>query len=297
MDQFYYDWYEIVEEQSNDRVAVKALTDVDFEINITDPRGFLVIDPDETPEDLKPFLAKDEAEPICPLGSPKILIKNNKLRKYLKKAKAFTIYEIGDDQYLELLFKEKEEEEQSLVADEALDMDNLDNLLEESPVYHCWDIFQSGQSREELEVYVKDFEEKVAQQVHEFKILDKEAEMTIELFQKLIIRLFNTAILAVMLAWLKRFQEAGELVKTLGLAPMRFSKMSIMLRYYLEILMAFNQKDILAEFFADELLRNGYLTHYEIYMQMFIDPAYKCTRTQQIKVVKKRIQTFKETDF
>src|SRR5690606_13953943 len=111
MDTIYYDWFEILAEQSDEQLAVKALSEVEFEIEITDPRGFLVVDPDLTPEELLPFLAEDEAAPISPLGSNKVLIKNDQLRKYLEKAKAFIVYEFGEDQYLEVLFEEQESQQ------------------------------------------------------------------------------------------------------------------------------------------------------------------------------------------
>jgi hypothetical protein len=65
--------------------------------------------------------------------------------------------------------------------------------------------------------------------------------------------------------------------------------MAIILRHYLEILIIHEQEDLLAEFFVDELIREGYLTHYEIYMLTFVDPDFECSRVQQIKTVQNRI--------
>ena len=65
--------------------------------------------------------------------------------------------------------------------------------------------------------------------------------------------------------------------------------MAIFLRYYLEILIIHEQEDLLAEFFADEVVREGYLTHYEIYILTFVDADFACTRVQQIKSVQNRI--------
>jgi hypothetical protein len=295
MDTIYYDWFEILAEQSDEQLAVKALSEVEFEIEITDPRGFLVVDPDLTPEELLPFLAKDEAAPISPLGSNKVLIKNDQLRKYLEKAKAFIVYEFGEDQYLEVLFEEQESQE-SLIAEEPLDFDNLDALLEYSPIFYCWELLNSGKDRKELEEHVAEIEEKMTIRLDAFESVDKDTPITIEMFQQLIRKLMNDAILAVVYAWLKKFDKAQKLVKSLGLAPMRMANMAFVFRYYLEIMIAFGQKEILAAFFTNDLLRKGYLTHYEIYMQMFIDPAYECTRTQQITVVRRRIEHFREAD-
>lgn len=295
MDIIYYDWYEILEEQSDDQIAIMALREVNFEIGITDPRGFLVIDPDNAPEELLPFLAEDEAAPISPIGSSKVLLKNDRLTKYLEKAKAFTVYEFGDDQYLEVLFEEHDENEESLLSEEALDFDNLDDLLE-SPIYYCWELLHSGKDRKELENQVAELEEKMSITLNAFESLDKDTPMTIEMFQQLLSKFMNDAVLAVLYVWLKKFEKARTLVKSIGLAPMRMANMGVIFRYYLEMMMAFDQKEILAEFFTDNLLRKGYLTHYEIYMQMFMDPAFEVTRTQQIKVVRRRIESFREAD-
>ncbi len=295
METIYYDWFEILEEQSDEQMALMALREIEFEIEITDPRGFLVIDPDETPDELLPFLAEDEAAPISPIGSNKMLIKNDQLSKYLDKAKAFTVYEFGEEQYLELLFEENKSE-RSLVVDEPLDLDNLDDLLEYSPLYYCWGLLNSGTDREELEKHIVEVEEKITLMFDGFESADKDTPITIEMFQQLLSKLMNVSILAVLYVWLKKFEKAQALVKSLGLAPMRISNMAFIFRYYLEILMAFDQKEILEEFFLNDLLRRGYLTHYEIYMQMFIDPTYECTRSQQIKVVRRRIEGFRKAD-
>lgn len=295
MDKIYYDWYEILEEQSDEQMALKALSDIDFQIEVTDTRGFLVIDPDETPEELRPFLAEDEAAPLSPLGSSKVLIKNNQLSKYLEKAKAFTIYQMGEEEYLELLFKE-DNKPQSLLSDEVLDMDNLDDMLKYSPLYYCWDLLQSGKSREEIEIQVKELEERMITRGNILDSEDDDAPITLEMFQQLLQGFMDDVVLAVIYAWLKKFEKAQKLVKSLGLAPMRISNLPFMIRYYLEILIAFNKKEMLEDFFANDLLRKGYLTHYEIYRQMFIDPAYECTHTQQIKVVRRRIENFRQTD-
>ena len=147
MERFFYDWFEIVEEQSDKNVAILAINDVELHIEVKDPNGFLVVNVNKIPAELKPFIDRDSVAPIVPFRyRNKVLLQNNKLSKYLALAKAFKEHYSGDFEYVEVLFKRKEEDNPSLV-EHPLDLKNLDSLLGNAPLFSCWESFRTQDNK------------------------------------------------------------------------------------------------------------------------------------------------------
>ena len=294
MERYFYDWFEIVEEQSDKFVAVLAINDLDLGTEIKDPNGFLVVNVNKIPAELKPFIDYDSVSPTSPFRyRNKVLLQNNKLSKYLALAKAFKGYYSGHFEYIEVLFKRKEEDEPSLV-EHPLDLKNLDTLLGNAPLYSCWESFRTQDNKEAVAQLVVEAEEIMNDQA--IKVTDGHMVVDDKMLGSLITTLQIKVFLAVFHAWLKNFQKARDLMASTGVAPMRFGSMATIVRYYLEILMIYEQEYFLADFFSNEMLLKTYLTHYEIYRQDFIDPDFVCTRIQQISVVRQRMKDFREMD-
>ena len=294
MERYFYDWFEIVEEQSDKIVAILAINDVDLGIEVKDPNGFLVVNMNKIPAELKPFIDYDRVNPIIPFRyRNKVLLQNNKLSKYLALAKAFKEHHSGDFEYVEVLFKRKEEDKPSLV-EHPLDLKNLDILLGNAPLYSCWESFRTQDNKVAVAQLVVEAEKIMNDQ--SIKVTHNHMVINAKMLGSLIMTLEIKIFLAVIHAWLKNFQKAGDLMASTGVAAMRFGSMAIIVRYYLEILMIHEQECFLADFFSNEMLLKTYLTHYEIYRQDFVEPDFVCTRVQQISVVRQRMKDFREID-
>ncbi|MBU0696285.1 MAG: hypothetical protein KKE39_07130 [Bacteroidetes bacterium] len=294
MERFFYDWFEIVEEQSDKNVAILAINDVELHIEVKDPNGFLVVNVNKIPAELKPFIDRDSVAPIVPFRyRNKVLLQNNKLSKYLALAKAFKEHYSGDFEYVEVLFKRKEEDNPSLV-EHPLDLKNLDSLLGNAPLFSCWESFRTQDNKGAVAQLVIEAEKVMNDK--SIKLTDDHTVVNAKMFGSFIMTLEIKIFLAVIHAWLKNFQKARDLMASTGVAPMRFGSMATIVRYYLEMLMVYEQAYFLADFFSNEMLLKTYLTHYEIYKQDFLDPDFVCTRIQQVSVVRQRMEDFRERD-
>lgn len=283
----YYDWYEIVEEQSDVATAHLALDDVEFSVMVDDPNGFLVVDIKHLPEELLSFLSEDMALPVFPFPDrDKVLLQNEKLHKYLRLAKGFKAYDPMENEYVEVLF-ERIEDKLSLLSTDIIDPLDLNSIFGNSvAVFGCWELFKRLENKEL--VYELANEALAQLKSKNNNLLDGD-EVTPQQLGNLFSLFMAFATLAVIFAWLKDFERAAGLVRSTGHVKVRYPPMAIFLRYYLEILIIHEQEDLLAEFFADEVVREGYLTHYEIYRITFVDADFVCTRVQQIKSVQNRI--------
>lgn len=282
-----YDWYEIIEEQSDVSKAHLALHDAEYDVMVDDPNGFLMVDIKDLPDELLSFLSEDMTLPTIPFPDrDKVLLQNEKLNKYLTLAKGFKAYEMEENDYIEVLF-ERLDDNLSLLAAEIHDPLDLNSILgEPACIYGCWELFVRLENKAlanelatEAETHLK----------LEMQNLFSDQEVTDQLIIGMFSMFMGYATIAVIFAWLKDFERAAGMVQSTGHAKVRHAPMAIILRHYLEILIIHKQVDLLAEFFADELVSEGYLTHYEIYMLTFVDPDFVCTRVQQIKSVQNRI--------
>ncbi|HTN18820.1 MAG TPA: hypothetical protein VL125_00020 [Pelobium sp.] len=292
MEEFYCDWYEIIEEQSDGHVAFMALDDLDFYLQSRDPNGFLVVDINKVPNEVKPFLDYDAVKPIKRFSNPnKLLLQNNKLSKYLVLAKAFNSYSQRGSDYVEILFERKQVDGKEL-TERSLDLDNLDNILHSAPVQCCWELFATGKDKELVGQILAEIETQYTRKTAKKK--DDDIYVSHEQLGSLLDSFIRNAVLAVVYVWFKKFETAKALIDSMGWAPVRYPPMTSILRYYLELLFANEQESVLASFFEEQLFRDGYRTHYEIYIQTFVDPDFVCTRTQQARIVHERIETFRE---
>jgi hypothetical protein len=287
MKSVYYDWYEIVEEQSDVAMAHLALDDVEFSVMVDDPNGFLVVDIKHLPEELLSFLSEDMALPVLPFPDrDKVLLQNEKLHKYLRLAKGFKAYDPMDNDYVEVLF-ERVDDHLSLLATDIIDPLDLNSIFGESvAIFGCWELFKRLENKELVYELAT---EAMAELKSETNNLFDHDEFTPKELKNLFSNFMGYVTIAVIFAWLKEFEKAASLVRFTGYVKVRYAPMAIFLRYFLEILIIHEQEDLLADFFADEVVREGYLTHYEIYMITFVDADFACTRVQQIKSVQNRI--------
>ncbi|MEO5912571.1 MAG: hypothetical protein ABIP95_16925 [Pelobium sp.] len=295
MDKFSNDWFEIVEEQSDGSVAMLALNDLSYYITVTDPNGFMVVNMNKLPAELKPFLDDDTVAPIIPFSHPnKVLLQNDKLSKYLELAKAFKVY-TQDSDYVEVLF-DRRGKNKSFLTHQPLDLDNLDKILENAPFYSIWEMLIVKEDHEIVAQLLLEAERKMTRPFEDTsgESLDGNIPVTLMMTGGLLASFERSAFLAVANAWLQKFQKARDHIACTGIAAMRYTGMAPIVRYYLEILMIYEQEGFLAEFFSNEMLLKAYLTHYEIYMQKFVDPGFVCTRVQQGSVVRRRMEDFRE---
>ncbi|GEM_PF-4633072 len=303
MDRICYDWYEILEEQSDVSLVRMALDDVSYDVDVDDPNGFLIVDTTHLPDELKAFLSYDTVKPITQFRHPaKVLLHNHKLSKYLALAKGFKPYRRKYNDYIEVLFEREEKELKTTLADESLDLSNLDNILDNSvELYSCLELFSRLENKELIRQLAIEAEEKLfAKRDGNNRNKKDEKDEKVEyidefLIGKIYVVFTKYASLAVVFAWLKDFEKARNLLSKTGYIKIHYQPMKLVVRYYLEILIIHQQEEILAEYFGDKNLREAYLTHYEVYMQTFVDPGFVCTRTQQVKVVRERMEAFKET--
>ena len=283
----YYDWYEIVEEQSDVAMAHLALNDVGYKLMVDDSNGFLIVDIKHLPEELLSFLSEDMTLPTIPFPDrDKVLLHNEKLHKYLRLAKGFKAYDPMDNDYVEVLF-ERIDDKLQLLATDILDPLDLNSIFGDSvAVFGCWELFKRLENKELVYELAT---EALAQLKFKKNNMFVGEEVTPLMLGNLFSKFMGYVTLAVIFAWLKDFEKAASLVKSTGYVKVRYPPMAIFLRYYLEILIIHEQEDLLAEFFADEVVREGSLTHYEIYILTFVDADFACTRVQQIKSVQNRI--------
>jgi hypothetical protein len=286
-----YDWYEILEEQSDCFCLDLAFKYICPDIDIIDPNGFMVVDSTIIPIDLKPFLAEDRAIPIVPFVQPQmVLLKSDKLRKYLADAKSFTTYDCGEREYIQILFEVSASLSEDKPERDMLDAGYLEGLLSDSPMHACLTLFSQGTDKE---VALQMAYEAKAMAISKIKEIFDEEFLSVETLAVLLTQMLVIALVAVIFAWNRLFEEAEVVLLLVGNSPATQNGMGVIFRYYLEMLILYEQSDRLAQFFAIDEFRERYLSHYEIYMKTFVEQNFQITRVQQITVIENRLGFYK----
>ncbi len=279
------DYYQVLVDQSKtDHIYTLIHNGLSHDFIPKDPDGFVLVNPNELVDILKPFNQKHVVKEISIRNKKYVMLKNRALTNYLEAGFKFEEVESKPHRYALLhFFPTKKDLAIQRTNLKRYAQENLRAQLfeEDKQLLTCWHyIVKRIYKRRALNL---------ARKGHIY--LDARRKTTSN--KNEIIKIstgYN--ILSIAYSWNNCFKEAAITDAYYIFNKKLYPYMQMVISPYLEMLIAKKQYNYLQALFENADLKRYFLAHYEAYISLAVNPHYRCKKMNEMIDIINRINNY-----